>query len=423
MSNGAEYDQVQVCHIVQVPGTVLYHVTQRRKSIVDVDVDNSRSPRPRPQKAMKHSNELESEQLKSWKAEQHRIASQVVIRDDDNSDWISRKPVHVPQELQQKCNDCANTQTDAANVDARFKRLPHVGTKRALYGGVDVSFPDNDERSAQSVATYVVLEATTTISTTATMTTTTTTTTTLKVVYQDFLYFDLTIPYVSSFLSFREIESLEFLVRKQLRDSTHVTPSVIMVDGNGILHARRAGIACFLGVRTGIPTIGIGKTLYCEDGLEKEQVRNGIDRTLAALQDLCADASLTIPMDRQSTSILVDRVTCRPDDFGHQPLVDRDTILQQLAPVCSGIAVKLEGVSGQVLCAALLGHGGSIGVKRKEKRGAKNPIYVSVGHDISLDEAIALCCELSQARIPEPVRQADLWGRELLRQKKKKHEA
>jgi endonuclease V len=365
---------------------------------------------------MKHSNEFESEQLKSWKAEQHRIASQVVLRDDDHSDWISRKPVHV-----QKSNDCPDTQTSAAIGDARFKRLPRVGTKRALYGGVDVSFPDNDERSAQSVATYVVLEATTTISTTATSPMTTTTT--FKVVYQDFLYFDLTIPYVSSFLSFREIESLEFLVRKQLRDSTHVTPSVIMVDGNGILHARRAGIACFLGVRTGIPTIGIGKTLYCEDGLEKEQVRNGIDRTLAALQDLCAKSSLTIPMDRQSSSILVDRVTCRPDDIGHQPLVDRDMILQQLAPVCTGIAVKLEGVSGQVLCAALLGHGGSIGVKRKEKRGTKNPIYVSVGHDISLDEAIALCCELSQARIPEPVRQADLWGRELLRQKKKKHEA
>jgi deoxyinosine 3'endonuclease (endonuclease V) len=338
--------------------------------------------------------------LKIWKSEQHHIASQVVIRDND--DWISTREA-VPQEEHHNSNDDSHTKATTLHA-ARFKPLPRVGTKHALYGGVDVSFPQ-DDIAAPSVATYVILEATT-----------------LSVVYQDFIYFDLTIPYVSSFLSFREIESLEFLVRKQIRDSPHFTPLVVLVDGNGVLHARRAGIACFLGVRTGIPTIGIGKTLYCEDGLQKESVRASIDRTLLALlDDECTKVSSQIAQDERSRHILVDRINYRPDDLCDQSLVEREAILQQLAPVCRGIAVKLEGASGHVLCAALLGHGGAIGAKRKTKSGTKNPIYVSVGHNISLDESIALCVELSRARIPEPVRQADLWGRELLRQKSKKN--
>ncbi len=38
---------------------------------------------------------------------------------------------------------------------------------------------------------------------------------------------------------------------------------VVMVDGTGILHPRRAGIASHLGVVAGIPTIGVTKKLLC----------------------------------------------------------------------------------------------------------------------------------------------------------------
>lgn len=43
------------------------------------------------------------------------------------------------------------------------------------------------------------------------------------------------------------------------------------------------------------------------------------------------------------------------------------------------------------------------------------PIFVSVGHGLSLDSAVALAHRCCAHRIPEPVRQADLRSREWLR--------
>ncbi len=42
-----------------------------------------------------------------------------------------------------------------------------------------------------------------------------------------------------------------------------------MTDGNGILHTNACGLASHLGVLIGIPTIGIGKTIFYVDGLRK----------------------------------------------------------------------------------------------------------------------------------------------------------
>ena len=50
---------------------------------------------------------------------------------------------------------------------------------------------------------------------------------------------------------------------------------------------------------------------------------------------------------------------------------------------------------------------------------SKNPIFVSIGHRISLDSAIRLVQSCSHYRIPEPIRQADLLSRGYIRKQER----
>jgi deoxyribonuclease V len=67
-----------------------------------------------------------------------------------------------------------------------------------------------------------------------------------------------TFPYVPGLLSFREIPAL-LAALEQLT----TVPDLLLVDGQGYAHPRRMGIASHLGLLTGIPSIGVGKTRLC----------------------------------------------------------------------------------------------------------------------------------------------------------------
>ena len=161
---------------------------------------------------------------------------------------------------------------------------------------------------------------------------------------------------IPGYLAFREVGFLLDLLAELRECAPHHLPECILVDGNGILHPNRFGLACHLGVLAGVPTVGVGKSLHHVDGLSRERVK-ALSEGLAARGD-------------------------------HAELV---------------------GDSGAVWGALLRTSEPAAG------HTASKPVIVSVGHRVSLDGALALVRRCTRHRIPEPVRQADLGSREWLR--------
>lgn len=86
----------------------------------------------------------------------------------------------------------------------------------------------------------------------------------------------VTFPYVPGLLSFREMPLIIPAFEKLKR-----VPDLVMVDGQGIAHPRRIGIAAHLGLFLGIPTIGCAKSrligAYTEPGMKQGSWRELTD--------------------------------------------------------------------------------------------------------------------------------------------------
>lgn len=108
----------------------------------------------------------------------------------------------------------------------------------ALVGGVDVSY----SAPSEAVAAYalVALE-------------------TGELVWSTTVRRRITFPYISTYLSFREIPVLLDLLEAVRSDRRMA--DLLLVDGSGILHQRHAGIATHLGVVSDMATVGVTKTL------------------------------------------------------------------------------------------------------------------------------------------------------------------
>ncbi|XP_071730863.1 uncharacterized protein [Rutidosis leptorrhynchoides] len=175
---------------------------------------------------------------------------------------------------------------------------------------------------------------------------------TLDIVYEDSAIVTIDVPYIPGFLAFREAPIFLELVNK-MRNGLHpFYPQLLMIDGNGILHPRGFGSACHLGVLANLPTIGIGKNLHHVDGLTNSRLRELLE----------AEENLNV-------------------DF-----------------------ISLIGNSGNTLGAAMHSSSGSF-----------KPIFVSVGHRVSLASAVEVVKRTCKYRVPEPIRQADIRSREYLR--------
>ncbi|CAN1217734.1 Endonuclease V [Linum perenne] len=220
-----------------------------------------------------------------------------------------------------------STMADKETSEVTAKILRYVG-------GFDVSYSKDD--SSMACGVLVVLDLPT-----------------LQVVYEDFCFVDIRVPYAPGFLAFREAPvCLQLLEKMKKSDSSSLYPQLLMVDGNGLLHPRGFGSACQVGVLADLPTIGIGKNLHHVDGL----TQSGVRQLLQAKENSISDF------------------------------------------------ITLKGFSG---C--------TWGVAMRPSAGAVKPIFISVGHRISLETAVKIVKISCKFRVPEPVRQADIRSREHLK--------
>lgn len=114
-----------------------------------------------------------------------------------------------------------------------------------LVAGVDVSYGRRESWGPQrAVAAYVLCEVMTG-----------------AVVWSTTLLGEVSFPYIPGYLAFRELPLLIEVI-DQARQADRLAP-LVLVDGNGWLHPRRAGIATQLGVHARCATLGVGKHLLC----------------------------------------------------------------------------------------------------------------------------------------------------------------
>ncbi|WP_075183592.1 deoxyribonuclease V [Pantoea sp. 1.19] len=82
------------------------------------------------------------------------------------------------------------------------------------------------------------------------------------------------LPYIPGFLSFRETPAL-----MQAWGQLSRKPDLVLVDGQGIAHPRRLGVASHFGLLANVPTIGVAKRRLCGDYAP-------LDAAVGALQPL-----------------------------------------------------------------------------------------------------------------------------------------
>ncbi|MER6213561.1 MULTISPECIES: endonuclease V [unclassified Streptomyces] len=126
-----------------------------------------------------------------------------------------------------------------------------------LVAGVDVAY--DDERDLVAAAA-VVLDAAT-----------------LDVVAESTAVGHVSFPYVPGLLAFRELPTVLAAL-----EALPVTPGLVVCDGYGLAHPRRFGLACHLGVVTGLPSIGVAKNPFTFTHEEPGAPRGASSPLLAA---------------------------------------------------------------------------------------------------------------------------------------------
>lgn len=100
-------------------------------------------------------------------------------------------------------------------------------------------------------------------------------------------------------------------------DVSYATPDLLVCDGHGLAHPRRFGLACHLGVLTGLPSVGVGKTPLlgayqppCEERGSCADMRDGGEvvgralRTQRGVKPVFVSAGHRIDLDTATRHVL-----------------------------------------------------------------------------------------------------------------------
>lgn len=213
--------------------------------------------------------------------------------------------------------DVAEAERIQAELRQRLDLVSDLSAPPTLVAGLDVAYEVGSDRLAAAVVVISLPD--------------------LAVRETAVVRGEATFPYLPGLLAFREAPMLLEALAKLAKQ-----PDVLVCDGYGLAHPRRFGLACHVGVLTGLPAFGVAKTAF------------------------------TASFDEPG-----------PERGDWSPLVDGDDVV------------------GRVL---------------RTRAGVK-PVFVSVGHRISLETAIDLTLAMSPSfRLPEAIRRADSLSRQALRQ-------
>jgi deoxyribonuclease V len=144
-------------------------------------------------------------------------------------------PTDVTQGVPPWDGDVAKARLLQTELAARVRLVDDFPPLR-LVAGVDVGFEDG---GAVTRAAAVLLDAQT-----------------LQPVAEVVARQPTRMPYIPGLLSFRELPTL-----LQALSELPESPDLVFVDGHGVAHPRRLGIAAHLGVVTGLPAIGVAKSI------------------------------------------------------------------------------------------------------------------------------------------------------------------
>lgn len=154
--------------------------------------------------------------LEALKREEFHWARELIDAEAENpyGDFESSKPLESLRRLQMELSSKAVEFDDFDRVE--------------LLGGADVAY-----RGDQAYAVCVVLDSD------------------LEVVEASEAVVEVDFPYIPGYLAFREAPAVEEAVRSVS------ALDVLMVNGHGLSHPRRCGLATHVGVELNLPTIGI----------------------------------------------------------------------------------------------------------------------------------------------------------------------